>query len=203
MCLDRGPADDTRAAALRHPIWAAMYAADVDRAGRDDTRRAASAHGIAVELYARAIDLAIAPEARALVIRDAGHDASTLAQLEAQLATVAGGTKRADGPARVITVREFPSNNIPRYVEKAGKRYAPPSKELRSDIDAFIPRGLARLGFSDDSEPAVAEVLDRWDGDAHRYFRLRADDGCVYILRHDLRGDFWELRFFRNESAAH
>ena len=44
----------------------------------------------------------------------------------------------------------------------------------------------------------VAEVLDRWESEAMRDFRLRGDDGCVYILRHDLRRDHWELRFFRD-----
>jgi hypothetical protein len=44
----------------------------------------------------------------------------------------------------------------------------------------------------------VAEVLDWWESEAIRDFRLRGDDGCVYILRHDLRHDHWELRFFRD-----
>lgn len=45
---------------------------------------------------------------------------------------------------------------------------------------------------------SVAEVIDCWESEAHRDFRLRGDDGCVYILRHDLRSDHWELRFFRH-----
>jgi hypothetical protein len=44
----------------------------------------------------------------------------------------------------------------------------------------------------------VVEVLDWWEGEAQRDFRLRGDDGCLYILRHDLRRDLWELRFFRH-----
>jgi hypothetical protein len=46
----------------------------------------------------------------------------------------------------------------------------------------------------------VAEVVDCWEGEAHRYFRLRGDDGGLYILRHDLRHDRWELHAYR-ESA--
>ncbi len=31
----------------------------------------------------------------------------------------------------------------------------------------------------------VREVLDRWLDPAHRYFKVRVDDGQVFILRHD------------------
>lgn len=39
----------------------------------------------------------------------------------------------------------------------------------------------------------VEECLDRWLGEDHAYFKLRADDGCTYIIRHDTGLDFWEL----------
>lgn len=42
----------------------------------------------------------------------------------------------------------------------------------------------------------VAEILDRWHGPDHRYFKLRGDDGALYILRHDETADFWELVFY-------
>jgi hypothetical protein len=42
----------------------------------------------------------------------------------------------------------------------------------------------------------VAEVLDRWLAPDHRYFKLRGDDGGIYILRHDAVGDRWELTMF-------
>jgi hypothetical protein len=43
----------------------------------------------------------------------------------------------------------------------------------------------------------VVERIDAWEGEDHRYFRVRADDGAVCILRHDLREDRWELTLFR------
>ena len=46
----------------------------------------------------------------------------------------------------------------------------------------------------------VSEVLDHWDGADHRYFRVRTDDGAVYILRHDLARDGWLLTFFREDG---
>ncbi len=48
----------------------------------------------------------------------------------------------------------------------------------------------------------VAEVLDCWHGDGHRDFRVRGDDGALYILRHDLRVDRWQIHFFRRERAG-
>lgn len=43
---------------------------------------------------------------------------------------------------------------------------------------------------------AVTEILDRWLDPGHRYFKLRGDDGGVYLLRHDTSTDRWELRLF-------
>jgi hypothetical protein len=42
----------------------------------------------------------------------------------------------------------------------------------------------------------VAEVIDRWLGAEHRYFKLRGDDGAVYIVRHDQEHGVWELAVY-------
>ena len=42
----------------------------------------------------------------------------------------------------------------------------------------------------------VTEVLDRWLAPDHRYFKLRGDDGNIYILRQDAALDFWEMTLF-------
>jgi len=56
----------------------------------------------------------------------------------------------------------------------------------------WLPRRL----FLDGREVAVAEVVDRWSGRDHAYFKLKGDDGNVYIVRLDeSRGD-WELTMF-------
>ena len=39
----------------------------------------------------------------------------------------------------------------------------------------------------------VAEELDRWLDPEHRYFKVRGDDGDVYIVRCNVRSDAWEL----------
>ena len=45
----------------------------------------------------------------------------------------------------------------------------------------------------------VEEVLDQWYGPDETYFRVRADDGHLYILRHHEReeDDRWTLESFR------
>lgn len=47
-----------------------------------------------------------------------------------------------------------------------------------------------------DGRMEVAEILDRWLGPDHRYFKVRDADGATYILRHDLVEDRWELELY-------
>ena len=42
----------------------------------------------------------------------------------------------------------------------------------------------------------VIDVLDRWLSPEHRYFKLRGDDGGIYILRHDVGQGRWELTLY-------
>ncbi|MFZ0241329.1 MAG: hypothetical protein WAL90_06740 [Desulfobacterales bacterium] len=44
---------------------------------------------------------------------------------------------------------------------------------------------------------AVQAVLDRWLSPDHRYFKIKGDDGDLYIIRHDPRQGLWELTFYR------
>jgi hypothetical protein len=43
----------------------------------------------------------------------------------------------------------------------------------------------------------VGEVEDRWYSPGATYFRVRAEDGNFYILRHDEGMDVWTLDAFR------
>ena len=51
---------------------------------------------------------------------------------------------------------------------------------------------------------AVEEVLDQWYSPEDTYFRVRADDGNIYILRHTENGqdDAWTLESFRRVDPA-
>ena len=39
----------------------------------------------------------------------------------------------------------------------------------------------------------VLDILDRWIDPEHRYFKVKADDGRTFVLRHDSAKDEWEL----------
>jgi hypothetical protein len=43
----------------------------------------------------------------------------------------------------------------------------------------------------------VQQVDDRWYSPGAQFFRVLADDGNYYVLRHEQRQDVWELHAFR------
>jgi len=56
-----------------------------------------------------------------------------------------------------------------------------------------------RAIFIDERRVGVDEVLDAWLSPDHRYFKLRGDDGDVYIIRHDTGAESWELTMFSRQ----
>ena len=42
----------------------------------------------------------------------------------------------------------------------------------------------------------VLEVVDQWLSPEHRYFKIQGDDGGIYILRHEVASNRWELTLF-------
>ena len=44
---------------------------------------------------------------------------------------------------------------------------------------------------------AVVEICDRWYDPGADYFKVKVDDGCLYLLRHDRCTDQWSLRYVR------
>jgi hypothetical protein len=46
----------------------------------------------------------------------------------------------------------------------------------------------------------VKEVLDQWYGPGCQCFKVLADDGNLYILRHDQTEDTWTLDSFRRRE---
>jgi hypothetical protein len=39
----------------------------------------------------------------------------------------------------------------------------------------------------------IMEIVDRWYDPDHSSFKVLADDGATYLLRHDMNDDDWEL----------
>jgi hypothetical protein len=48
----------------------------------------------------------------------------------------------------------------------------------------------------------VVEILDRWYGEDHDYFKVRADDGAIYVLRYGRGEDDWELTQYSAAGAG-
>ena len=42
----------------------------------------------------------------------------------------------------------------------------------------------------------VSEIIDRWLDPANSYYKLRGNDGGIYILRHDQAADVWVMTLF-------
>ena len=43
----------------------------------------------------------------------------------------------------------------------------------------------------------VVEIIDRWFGLDHRYFKVRGSDQATYIIRHDTQQDCWEMTMYQ------
>lgn len=59
-----------------------------------------------------------------------------------------------------------------------------------------------RRFFLGERAVTVVAVLDRWLAPEHRYFKLRGDDGGVYLLRHDVTGGDWALTLYDSGRVA-
>jgi hypothetical protein len=48
----------------------------------------------------------------------------------------------------------------------------------------------------------VREILDQWYGIGYRCFKILADDGNLYIIRHQQADDSWVLDSFRRSTTG-
>jgi hypothetical protein len=46
----------------------------------------------------------------------------------------------------------------------------------------------------------VMDIVDRWYGEGTSYFKVRADDDNIYLLKYDGWEDCWELVFYQNPN---
>ncbi len=79
------------------------------------------------------------------------------------------------------------------------------STDIRVDCySGYRAEESPRRFFIGQREVNVTEIIDRWLDPTHSYFKLRCDDGGIYILRHNLVDHTWALTMFdsgvRNET---
>lgn len=41
----------------------------------------------------------------------------------------------------------------------------------------------------------VKEILDRWYGEDYRYFKVRADNDYIYLIKHNEEEDLWTVEW--------
>jgi hypothetical protein len=58
-----------------------------------------------------------------------------------------------------------------------------------------------RVLYIDERKVFVEEVMDTWHGPDHRYFKLKGDDGDVYVIRQDTTSGSWDLTTFRRGGS--
>jgi len=70
---------------------------------------------------------------------------------------------------------------------------------IRVECDAdYQGEQTPRRFFMADKAIEIEEVIDRWLAPEYRYFKVRAGDNDIYILRHDQLVQRWELTLFRS-----
>jgi len=78
---------------------------------------------------------------------------------------------------------------------------------MRIEVECYAGRKAnerPRRFRLDEHEYTVEEVLDTWYGPEHVFFKIRADAGGLYILRHQTSvpdGD-WDLVSFREPGRG-
>jgi hypothetical protein len=78
-----------------------------------------------------------------------------------------------------------------------------PKLEVRVDCYAgYRGEETPRRFFLGERQVEVLQVLDRWLGPDHRYFKVKGDDGGRYVLRHDTTLDTWELTHYQREEGS-
>jgi len=55
-----------------------------------------------------------------------------------------------------------------------------------------------RRFFIGKREIKVTEIIDRWLDPAYSHFKVRGDDGGIYILRYGQDSDSWEMILFNS-----
>lgn len=47
----------------------------------------------------------------------------------------------------------------------------------------------------------IREIMDQWYGKEHQFYKVRADDGNIYVLKHSPITNQWELEFFKKDAS--
>lgn len=51
-------------------------------------------------------------------------------------------------------------------------------------------------------EFVIQEIMDQWYGREYQFYKVRADDGNIYVLKHSPMTDIWELEYFKKDGFS-
>jgi hypothetical protein len=74
---------------------------------------------------------------------------------------------------------------------------------VRVRVETYAGYGgveMPRRFYFDERRIEVAENLDQWHGEDYRYFKVKGDDGNLYILRVDDARKAWNLTLFQRQE---
>lgn len=71
-----------------------------------------------------------------------------------------------------------------------------------SCYEGYTSEEMPRSFFLGDRRFEVAEILDRWRGEDHEYFKVVASDGNRYILRRNWVQEEWEITLFTSGRGS-
>jgi hypothetical protein len=71
-----------------------------------------------------------------------------------------------------------------------------------SCYEGYTSEEMPRSFFLGDRRFEVAEILDRWRGEDHEYFKVVASDGNRYILRRNWVQEEWEITLFTSGTGS-
>jgi hypothetical protein len=79
-------------------------------------------------------------------------------------------------------------------VNEAGRNHAPTPRLVAAECYAgYRAEETPRRFWLGSRQIEIADVVDRWQTPHHRYFEVRDTDGELYVVRHDVASDRWDL----------
>jgi len=72
-------------------------------------------------------------------------------------------------------------------------------KNLAIEVESYsgyCAEETPRVIYIGKQKIGIEAIIDRWLAPEYRYFKVRGDDGAIYIIRYDVVNEIWDLTMF-------